>query len=51
MIIVLKPEATPEITETLLALISERGLNPIAHARPSSASCSARSATSACSPN
>jgi 3-deoxy-7-phosphoheptulonate synthase len=29
MIIVLKPEATPEITETLLALISERGLTPL----------------------
>lgn len=29
MIIVLKPEATPEITEALLALISERGLTPL----------------------
>jgi len=29
MIIVLKPEATPETTETLLALISERGLTPL----------------------
>jgi 3-deoxy-7-phosphoheptulonate synthase len=29
MIIVLKPEATPETTEALLALISERGLTPL----------------------
>ena len=29
MIIVLKPEATAETTETLLALISERGLTPL----------------------
>ncbi|MBV9883517.1 MAG: 3-deoxy-7-phosphoheptulonate synthase [Sphingomonadaceae bacterium] len=29
MIIVLKPEATPEITEALLAQISERGLTPL----------------------
>src|SRR4051812_24671587 len=29
MIIVLKPEATPEITEKLLAQISERGLTPL----------------------
>jgi 3-deoxy-7-phosphoheptulonate synthase len=29
MIIVLKPEATPEITEALLASISERGLTPL----------------------